>query len=142
MLSTYQHTNVNFKDPSSDCEDPNLKAIIATQINIHSLYWPTIAFRYHHYELCSSHIYPIPNLLTVVKGEPHSVQPTSLKWFFLLLLHFRIKMKRSLYFRDCFQQRFSIINPIIKLKKQDINISSYKLCNEDWKLNCCKLNSI
>ena len=39
MSSTYQHTNVNFKDPSGNCEDPKMKATTAAQININSLYW-------------------------------------------------------------------------------------------------------
>ena len=30
--------NVNFKDSSSNCEDPKMKATTAIQINIHSFY--------------------------------------------------------------------------------------------------------
>ena len=38
MLSTYQHTNVKFKDPSSNFEDPTIRATTATQTTIKLLY--------------------------------------------------------------------------------------------------------
>ena len=60
----YHHTDIQmliFKDPSSNCVDPKMKVKTETQHSFTLLI--AIAFGYHHYECCFSHIHLILDLV-------------------------------------------------------------------------------
>ena len=66
-MCSYPYTKVNFKNTSSNSENPKMEAKTSRKI---------IAFRYHNYEYFCSQI----NLtkLTIVKGEPDNINKKSI----------------------------------------------------------------